>query len=82
MQYTLIVPPNIETMVSGLVLAAEKSIGKTHWRVEIYNSETFPRIYKNGRQLAAACICPESAIKFANTVVAQWNEIKNINMKG
>jgi len=72
MQYTLIVPPKTETAVTGFALAAEKTIGKTAWRIEYWLGETFPRVYRNGKAQASLVICPVSVIKFGNAVAQQY----------
>ena len=49
MKYQLVVPPMAETQITGFRLAAEKIIGKTHWRMEYWAEEEMPRLYRDGK---------------------------------
>ena len=73
MKYQLIIPPTYETQLTGFRLAGEKTIGKTLWRVEIWQGEHFPRVYRNGKQEAALCICPKGAQALGHAVIKLAN---------
>lgn len=77
MKYALIIPTNAETAVTGFAMAAEKTIGKTAWRIEYWLSDTFPRVYRNGKAQASLVICPQSVIKFANAATQQFNALQS-----
>lgn len=49
MKYCLIVPPIAETHLTGFRIAAEKIIGKTHWRMEYWTTDEMPKLYRNGK---------------------------------
>ena len=74
MQYTLIVPPSIETSLTGFAIGATKIIGKTEWRVDIYVGEDYPRIYRAGVRHDVAKVTSLVA-SFANTVQKQYLQL-------
>lgn len=82
MQYTMIVPPKIETSLTGFAMAAEKIIGKTLWRIEYWLGEKYPTVYRDGKMQASLCICPPSVIKFGNAVTKQFNQMQNMAREG
>lgn len=54
MKYTLIVPPIYETELTGFAMAAEKTIGKSLWRLEMHTKECCPRVFKNGERVTVS----------------------------
>lgn len=70
----IITPPIAETALTGFLGAAEKIIGKTHWRVEYWQGEKFPRVFRDGKAQAGLCICPKAAIKFGNQATVWFNK--------
>lgn len=75
MQFTIIVPPNIETSITGFIMGAEKTIRNTQWRVEYHAGETLPRILKNGAPIDhTENTLPKSAVLFANAATQWFNK--------
>lgn len=68
MQFTLIVPPAFHAQLGLMIGAGERLHRGKLWRVEIWPSDTWPRVFKDGRQIPLARI-PEHAAKLANAVV-------------
>lgn len=54
MKYKLIVPPIYETHATGLIMAAEKTIGKAQWRIEMHAAQHVPLVFKNGEIVMVA----------------------------
>lgn len=65
---TLIVPPRVETEITGFRLAAERTIHRIVWRVEFWWDNPLPRIFRNGVRVCDLTKLPEYAINFANRV--------------
>ena len=65
MKYNLIVPPKYETELTGFALAAEKTIGKTQWRLDFYQGETTLRLFKNGELVTEFNKLPKLVTRFA-----------------
>ena len=64
MKFSLILPSTFETATTGYVIGAERQIGKSAWRLEVYRGETFPRVYRDGAQQASIAICSPAVVKF------------------
>lgn len=70
MQYALTIPPAYETATTGLAMVAEKTIGKTHWKVEVYTFTRYPRIFKNDVEQKLDADFPPSFLKLYNAIEA------------
>jgi len=77
MQYQLIIPPIAETQITGFAMAAEKIIGNSHWRLEIWRGESLPRAYKDGKPQESIKVCSKSVINLSNAIVLFYNQTKN-----
>ena len=77
MQYQLIIPPIAETQITGFAMAAEKIIGKSHWRLEIWQGENLPRAYKDGKSQESVKVCSKSVVKLSNSLVSFYNQANN-----
>ena len=64
MNFSLIIPPAIETAATGYLMGAARQIGKSAWRLEIHRGETLPRVYRNGAAQASIAECSPAVVKF------------------
>lgn len=67
-EITLIVPSIAETQCTGFRLGAERVIRRSLWRVEFWENELYPLIFKNGTRVTSLGAVPEYVAKFANSV--------------
>jgi hypothetical protein len=75
MKMQIITPPNAETAITGFLGAAEKIIGNSLWRIEYWQGDKFPTVYRDGKAQASLCICPKAAIKFGNSATQYFNKV-------
>lgn len=76
MKYKLIVPPIYETRTTGLLMAAEKVIGKAHWRIEMHAAQHVPFIFKNGERVMTGDvngIAAKFVVAFLNVFLSSQN---------
>jgi hypothetical protein len=66
MNFNLIIPPNVETAITGFVMSAEKTVRGTVWRFEYWHGENYPRVFRNGDRIASLETCSANTIKLAN----------------
>lgn len=62
----LTVPSKAESALTGFMLGAERTIGRTTWRVEYYARQP-PRIWRNGAPFTESEL-PASAARFVAAV--------------
>lgn len=74
MQFTLIVPPVLETRLTGFVGAGERSYRGRKWRVELRHGE-YPSISCEGDAVALDR-APRHAIELAQAVLQAFGPVK------
>ena len=77
MKFSLVVPAKAETSCTGLIMAAEKTIGKTHWRLEAHSGEVFARVFRNGKRYPGIACAPAMVRKLNNAFVPYVNNAVN-----
>ena len=65
MKYRLIVPPMSQSQITGLTLRAEKTIGKTNWRLDFYQGQAALRLFKDDEIVTRFDNLPKLVGRFA-----------------
>lgn len=75
MTFSLIVPSNVETAVTGFVMGAKKTIYKSEWQINIIQTtETKAEVTKNGQAVTMEeASKAKGFIKFWNDFISFYN---------